>query len=288
MSSFRSPRDPVFWMHHNMIERIWWDWNVVRGHANTNDPTWNNLSLGGMFVDGQGNPVNNVSVSLFNLAPLLSYRFDDVGITACTPRLVGSLADSAALRRLLEEGGRVKLERIETLARSGARELPVGRAASQALTLANPAALVQATPRGARRLLLRVLDVAQPATGDFFVRVYLNRPQADPGTGTDDPHYAGSFAFFNDPAGHGGHDHGAARGQAAAANAAFLVDLTPTLQRLRVLGRGADVTSVELVVVPQQAERTGRAAVLRIGGLELALVDSTAPEPRPFGEAPRK
>ena len=31
MGSFQSPRDPIFWTHHNMIERVWWDWNGVRG-----------------------------------------------------------------------------------------------------------------------------------------------------------------------------------------------------------------------------------------------------------------
>ena len=297
MGGFRSPRDPIFWMHHNMIERVWWEWNVVRGHANTNDPGWNNFSLGGMFVDGTGAPISSVTVGVLNLAPLLSYRFDDVSITTC--RRLGlalDLADRVALRRLLEDGGRVKLTRLETLARSGPQAIEVGRSGSQALKLPGSAALMDIVKSGAKRLILRVLGVEQPATGDFFVRVYLNHPQANPGTGTDDPRYAGSFAFFNDPdEHHHGHPAGHMAGagaSAAAAPAAFLVDLSPALERLRGLGQFGQLgqsgeLSVQLVVVPQ-SEKPKRSGGLRITGLELDLVASDAPAARPFGEPAAK
>lgn len=286
MGGFTSPLDPIFWMHHNMIERIWWDWNVVRGHANTNDPVWSQLSLGGMFVDRSGQSVNNVNVGLFNLAPILSYRFDTVSITSCQPAIWrAELTDQLALKKLLEEGGPVRLRPLATLARTGRLEIPVGRVASQITKLDKAAGLAAATERGARRVLLRVLDVEQPATGDYFVRVFVNLPQADPSTATSDPHYAGSFAFFNDPDGGHAH-HGRTAGQVHT-NPAFIVDLTATLARLRLLGRLGDGSelSIQLVVVPQ-SEGPRRSDVLRLGGLELQLVDSSAPAPQPFGEAP--
>jgi tyrosinase len=278
MGGFRSPRDPIFWMHHNMIERIWWEWNVVRGHANTNDPAWTGLSLGGMFVGPTGDPIGNVTVGLLNLAPLLSYRFDDVSITSCRPLgFTLDRFDRIALRRLLEEGGPVRLRRLDTLARSGAQQVEIGRSASQVLKLSSADAVSQATRAGSRRVLLRVLGVEQPATGDFFVRVYVNAPDADVGTGTGSPRYAGSFAFFNDPDAH--HHHGGA-------NPAFVVDLTPALERLKSLPQpgAAGELSIQLVVVPQGSEAP-RQRSLRIGGLELQLVESDAPAPRPFGEA---
>jgi tyrosinase len=81
MGGFQSPRDPVFWMHQNTIERVWWDWNLVRGHANTKDAARNGFSLAGRSVDGNGAAVSP-TVGVLNLAPLLSYRFDAWSIGA--------------------------------------------------------------------------------------------------------------------------------------------------------------------------------------------------------------
>jgi len=70
-----SPRDPIFWMHHNMIECVWVDWNLKRGNPNTNDPSWTGRRFT-EFVDRAGNAV---SVTPFDMVlyPLFLYRYDD-------------------------------------------------------------------------------------------------------------------------------------------------------------------------------------------------------------------
>ena len=51
----RSPNDPIFWMHHANIDRIWTLWRDK--HAGQVFPkTWRNESLGG-FIDPAGRPV---------------------------------------------------------------------------------------------------------------------------------------------------------------------------------------------------------------------------------------
>ena len=37
-----------------------------------------------------------------------------------------------------------------------------------------------------------------PPKRDFYVRVFLNKPDVTAETSIDDPHFAGSFAFFFD------------------------------------------------------------------------------------------
>ncbi|MFT3718606.1 tyrosinase family protein [Pseudorhodoferax sp.] len=281
MNNFQSPRDPVFWMHHNMIERVWWEWNGVQGHANTDDPAWTGLSLAGMFADRHGALVQNVTVGAMNLAPLLSYRFDSDPFTSCPRRLRPlEIPDEAALRRLLQEGGHVELQRRRVLARTGALQVPVGAAASPVLEVADAPALAGASRAGRERLLLRVEPAEQPPSGEFFVRVYVDLPGAGPDTGTQVPQFAGSFAFFHDPQAHAAHQgHGA-----AAANAAFMVDLGATLQRLRAGGAAlGGAVGVQLVAVPWTA-RADRTRTLQIRGLELLLADSLAPAPRPLGQ----
>jgi tyrosinase len=157
-------------------------------------------------------------------------------------------------------------------------EVRVGAAASRALKAREPALLGDA-PADAR-VLVRIIDVRQPPTGDWFVRVFVNLPTASATTPITDPHYAGSFAFFNDPdvkhAGHAG-GHGAT-------HASFLVDATRTLQRLRGLDQLRSSGEVTISLVPVRAfEGPPRLPALAIGGLELQLVQSLAAEPRPFG-----
>src|SRR4029079_14297887 len=77
------------------------------------------------------------------------------------------------------------------------------------------------------------IEYAQlPPASDFFIRVFINKPDANSKTSTDDPHFAGSFAFFGTepttvlPEGHGGHHH----------HPRFLVNVVPALQKLRASG----------------------------------------------------
>lgn len=72
----RSPQDPIFWLHHNMIEHIWVDWNMKRGRSNTADSAWTGRRFT-EFCDRAGNAVN-FSVFDMILYPLFTYRFDDL------------------------------------------------------------------------------------------------------------------------------------------------------------------------------------------------------------------
>eukprot|EP00045_Choanoeca_perplexa_P018108 m.278150 g.278150 ORF g.278150 m.278150 type:complete len:3200 (+) comp17717_c0_seq1:80-9679(+) len=35
MGSFESPYDPIFFLHHGFIDKLWWDWQTVLGNGNT-------------------------------------------------------------------------------------------------------------------------------------------------------------------------------------------------------------------------------------------------------------
>jgi tyrosinase len=90
----------------------------------------------------------------------------------------------------------------------------------------------------------------------------VNLPGATPQTPTEDPHYAGSFAFFTDP-----------RHAMPSGAGAFTVDLTETIRRLGPTGLTDAVVSVQLVAVPMRegAAPTDSFSVRRMS-LELAHV----------------
>ncbi|NJM90999.1 MAG: hypothetical protein HC863_01635, partial [Myxococcales bacterium] len=77
MGGYMSPLDPIFWLHHNNIERLWVQWTFDRDRDNPADRAWLDREFT-EFCDENGNPVST-SVAFGALYPVLSYRYDDVG-----------------------------------------------------------------------------------------------------------------------------------------------------------------------------------------------------------------
>lgn len=251
MASGGSASDPVFWAHHNMVDYCWAKWNIELENDNTNDQAWLDTTWD-HFIDGDGNPVEVTALATV-LMPFLSYRFESspVGSFGAVPMLTAR--ELRAVQERVRRGADVRFEirrtvpiaeraRVSTVRPfSGATEVP----------LSELAALLDR--EGAReRIFVRARYAAPPARNDFFVRVFVNLPDATARVPTDDPHYAGSFAFF----GTHGQDHGA-----HGAKTEFLVHATDTLRRLRARGllREDEPISVQLVPVPIAAD-AGRAA----------------------------
>ena len=112
------------------------------------------------------------------------------------------------------------------------------------------------------RLLLTVGTAKPPVQSDVFVRVFVNMPDATPDTSIEDPHYAGTFAFFES-----NHDdkHGSEPRQ-------FIVDLTESVRRLRTKGvfRDSSQVEVQLVAVPFP-DRQPKATKIHIERLMLGI-----------------
>lgn len=270
MGTYNSPRDPIFWLHHCNIDRIWFDWNSA-GNANSNDPVYSNFQLSGMFVDGDKNPLA-YQVGALILAPLISYRYD--APAGCAPKI--KRLDDAALKSLLEKGSSARFRTVESLPPVATNVRLTEAAAMRQRFSVAPDTLKAATEKAMEtRLVLRLDDVKPDSmTENFFVRVYLNLPMgATPSPNL--PNYAGAFAFFVDE----GHNHGPLN---------YIVDLSETVERLRNSGAGeaADV-SFELVPVRDDdaAKMAASRSVLSVGAVVPQLVART-PEvaARPNGQ----
>jgi tyrosinase len=284
-----SPRDPIFWAHHCMIDYCWAKWNIELGHDSPADSAWQNTKWN-HFTKGDGTPAGDVSALATVLMPLLSYRYEpsDIGgIDASAPRPAASAAaaegdssdaDFKQLEDRLRRGANMRtdvLERVE-VARGATMRL------DQALTLrvAMPAAALTqrfAAGESGERSFLRIAHAALPDTNDFLVRVFIGLPQASASTPTDDPHFAGSFAFFGTAGQHAGHVGKKGRTE-------FLVNVSDTIERLGqagMLGANAPL-SVQLVAVPPSKQRFARPdGRLTISSIDLikarVLVDAQAP-----------
>jgi tyrosinase len=241
MSGFHSPLDPVFWCHHNMLDCLWNEWNVNRGNANTNEQPWWDMHFT-EFVDQDGNAVD-ITAGLTVLFPVFNYQFEPCG----PMRIETRFRDRAALEAFLRAGAPVRLELGERLELQRAIAAEVGQPVQTAAKLSRQQLASALEPDSSRALLLTIDGVEMPQRTDYFVRVFLDKPDAGPGTPITDPHYAGSFGFFNDPL------MAKMPGMPSDARVGFLVDLTPTVRRLNQAGSlGAETGNVTLVPVPYE------------------------------------
>jgi tyrosinase len=258
-----SARDPLFWTHHCMVDYCWAKWNIELGNDNTNDPAWTGTSWD-HFVDGTGNPAS-VTAGLTTVMPLLSYRYESsaVGSSPAVGEL--SAADFKKIEKRIKEGAAVRFDIKKRVRVAERARISIARPFSQEsrLTASDLTALIEADS-ARERIFASVNYARMPPVNDFFVRVFINMPDANAGTPTDDPHFAGSFAFF------GTHVERAGAGHC---QTDFLVDVMGTLRKLRGIGqlRPGQPISVQLVAVPATERFIKPEAELQLEGIDLIV-----------------
>jgi len=269
-----------------MIECLWVDWNINKGNANTNDSNWSSFTFND-FVDADGNPTP-IQVATTLLMPILSYQFEP-----CAPNAVATTKDKATLEKFLREGAPHRLEFSKRFELRQSLELSPNKAAAARLKIEPDALRAVLDTNGRQKAVVTVDEVQAPPKQDVFVRVFVNKPDASAATPIEDPHYAGSFAFFCCEA---PHHEGAATpapaspsptGKPAVAARAtpaatptpgattnqklrYLVDATQTVRRLNQAGSLSSDVEITLVVVPVDEQRRVETQAVRLGRVELA------------------
>jgi len=241
-----SALDPIFWMHHCMVDYCWYKWNVDLGNDNTNDAAWINTDEI-QFVDAYGNPAT-VTAGITTIMPLLSYQYESSAIGS-SPAIaaIKTKKEYQALEARIRAGANIKFEVKQRISIAEKAAVSIARPFSKETRLStSDFAGILNSDVATERIFASIEYAHLPATSDFAVRVFINLPNANSATSIDDPHYAGSFAFFGTEqpgAADQGHQHQQPK---------FLVNITDTLQRLKrnqELRDGSPI-SVQLVAVP--------------------------------------
>src|SRR5215216_6300022 len=75
--------DPIFWLHHCNIDRLWASWNAAPGRNNPNTATWLNKTF--TFADENGVRVVGRVRDFRNIMPL-RYRYEELApVPSCPP-----------------------------------------------------------------------------------------------------------------------------------------------------------------------------------------------------------
>lgn len=278
MNSMLSPLDPIFWLHHCNVDRLWAEWNQT--HPNTTEAAWRNFKFQNPFYDGKAKRIDPEQVSKFETLNGLGYTYDTMpAVVAATPPGDGAgsssgITDAKSIITSTapivgspgwssgggSSGGSSASSGSGTGASGGstapmlvgetsteAKAVPFGKATSLDAAMVGPPGGVATSGGAPARTILTLRDVASPAAGEnLLVKVFINTPDAGPNTTEDDPGFVAVFSFFGPQDGgpHAHHKH----------NQVLEFDITDTLAALAAAGRKAE-GPVTVQIVPVGIEK---------------------------------
>jgi tyrosinase len=223
--------DPIFWLHHCNIDRLWESWNRIPGR---NNPAWPNRRF--PFADANGKAVTVLPKDANRVAQL-KYQYDFYYVPPKKPAPLPLGAPSAALAAAaVTKVTRAAAEGEVTLASERVRvELTPPPSPTAGLTAATPRPIAPSGP--SNRLYLVLAGIVAAPDDDSTYNVFLDLPEGQGNPPTSDPHYVGTLNFFN-AAGH--EEHGAAGHKTT-------FNVTDTVKALQAKSQPSAKPSVTLV-----------------------------------------
>jgi tyrosinase len=244
--------DPIFWLHHANIDRLWQVWldMKVAGHAN---PATNDFlrSVSFKFHDATGNVVTMAPTDVIDSTqPPLSYSYDDVTAPLAP-------AEVAAMTAIEVMAKRVPPEMV------GATTTPfeLGEAPSHAVVSAatprTPAAAARsgAGLAAAKRVFLNVENLKAAKRVSAY-DVYLNVPLAEEPSAHED-RFVGRLAMF------GLVEASRAQGTHSGSGLHYVLDVTEAVRHLSAKP-GWDPTKLRVSFVPVRKVHGAKVNVGRV------------------------
>ena len=232
-----APLDPIFWLHHANIDRLWDVWLGQPGRANSTEAAW---LTGVTFKFHDENAAILTQQSKDVIDQQLDYVYEDIAVPgpdqedavvqpeqpAFPPELVGATAEPFALTG-------------DTVTISFDVSPPEG-----------PLADADAAPP---RVFLDLADITSSDKPGVTYGVYVDAPGGDPAT--DDEHYVGNAAFFGiETLGRPDSEHAGMR---------LIYDITDLYNRLNAAEQWGD--QVRVTFVAQYVERPAEPIELPAG-----------------------
>ena len=261
-----SSRDPIFYLHHANVDRLWSAWNA-RGNENSAEAMWRGFAFVRNFPQPGGRGTWDVAVADLLSTGQLGYRYDnergpfaaDVNVEA----VAAEAGRSRSMRGHLEAYRRFDTDTLRgtrgaqriALAGGGAwhiacadnsdtatRERPIGIPVSFGRPIGDyiksdalASTRLYTSGSDERQCVWAVLrDIEPPKDPRTRVHVYVNREGLAPSTRIDDPHYVTSFSFFGaEHMQHGSGSHGMASMSSSVPveGGCATIDLTAALAR---------------------------------------------------------
>jgi tyrosinase len=256
MGSYMSPLDPIFWLHHANVDRIWASWARDASNRFPAEPLWGNHLLASFFDPVQKKQVSPKTLDTLDAAKWgAEYdRYESSSIKPAQNLPAAAFVFGAASNNVLAASkvGRsffstdaVAISKPLALNKSLRLAVPVNAELTQVLeSLSTPPPVDRAAPEAT----LVLEGVPAPKVKSSVLRVFLNCKNPSVNTPIDDASYVGTVGFFS----HGGPGH------AAHNRSDFALDIGPTLQKLTAAGQYNPAVPVDVALVAVDAQAPGK------------------------------
>ena len=248
MSQYLSPTDPIFWMHHSNIDRLWDVWTrkqqaaggpILPQGADLN--TWNSEPFL-FYVDCNGNPATKTTAGDYASNTLFNYVYSPGSGESVIP---AGPAPTALHPPVASTLSRNVLDFVQPTTASAS----IPTAAMQRVGV----------PKGRQLIAKITLELpADPAGLQFHVLV--NPPANAPNIEFNDPSFAGTIAPFGSHVG----------AHAMPSTRSFDVPLTGAITKLRAAGNWNDTKPINIQVVPDTSGVTAQAFAVPIKSITLS------------------
>ncbi len=196
-------RDPIFWLHHSNIDRLWNRWlDLGNGRANpVDDGPWADTEFA--FFDENGDQVVLTGKDVVDTATQLDYRYDDDPIVEPDPA-EPPCPEPAPLNESVSSP-RVLMESAESMM-LGDRTATV-KLQSEEESSGNLLNRVVTDESSSRSLILRIEGINYDEQPGVYYEVYINLP-GDGNASHRSRYYVGNITFFAIKPHHGNEDSG--------------------------------------------------------------------------------
>ena len=255
MSAFdTAPLDPIFWLHHCNIDRLWEVWlQQGGGRSNPDQANWTGFEFD--FHDEQSQPVKGTPGGVVSTVDL-GYEYSDLSLPALRARR-GPMAAQPPERPELAASEPPSPSQPPELA--GATEAPMelaGQPASVSIPLQEPERLtarLQADQAEAPpRVYLNVEHIEGEQNPGVSYGVYVNLPD-DADETTQDSYHVGNVSFFGIEV-----SRDLSRDHPGGTGLRYAFDITDLVEELQGQGRWdpatIKVTFVPLLPLPPEGE----------------------------------
>jgi len=218
--------DPIFWLHHSNIDRLWSVWlGLGGGRVNPPDTQWRAQSF--VFHDETGAQVQLTGDAVLDTAGQLGYTYEGVATAAVfLDGAAEAVSEPASPGRPPEFVG--ASERPMELA---GVPTSIDVVIDRRTVAARARELAEAVPT---RVYLNIEDVEAQRNPATVYEVFISLPDA-PGRADDTPYYVGNVSFF-------GIEHLSATGPPSEGPHGFrrTFDITTRIEQLRAQGMWDD------------------------------------------------
>ncbi|MCX5276713.1 tyrosinase family protein [Streptomyces virginiae] len=223
--------DPIFWLHHANIDRLWFAWASRPGHDDPTDPRW--ITQEYRFFDADGSERRLAASAVVDIADQLGYTYESpVPVAPPPPAPPLSPVPEVSMSRpnaseptpsvpKRREMAGASLQTVRLVGRAASVTVPIDGRTTRSLGLA----LGVPDPEADRRVYLNVEDIEGEENPETVYGIYVNLPDGVTPE-VAESHRVGNLSFFGieraqDPRGDE-HPHGLR----------VTVEITPLVRRL--------------------------------------------------------